>query len=255
MVLTFMPLILELGGELMLRKLDQLSGGLPVFGTISSDHHPDYHTSGTIYNGECYHDCVVISLISGDIKPRFILSAITEKKLQKQRAIITESSDSVLMKVNNEPVLSFMRELGLTVGNGIEGMSAIPFLVDYGDGTPPVARAMYLVTDEGYIVCGGDMPVGATLAIGKIDVWETASSTMDAILAQEDIHGVLLFPCLSRMAVLGGDMNSEMNIMRDKLGDVAYHVAYSGGEVCPVYNEQGETANRFHNFSLVGCIL
>ncbi|MDL2274366.1 FIST C-terminal domain-containing protein, partial [Oscillospiraceae bacterium OttesenSCG-928-G22] len=155
--------------------------------------------------------------------------------------------------------IEYARTLGLTADDGsIEGMSAIPFLVDFGDGTPPLARAIYQVTPEGYASFGGDMPVGATLAIGSLDyndVIESALTTTKSALETGKENGMLLFPCLSRNLALGGDVTAELKKIHDTLGGRVPHMAaYSGGEICPVYGPDGTPVNRFHNFTFIACV-
>lgn len=258
LALCILPLLNTFGGEILLRKLDEVSGGVPVYGTVACDDPSDFTTSMTIFGGEASRDRVALVLMEGNINPRFLVSAISEKKIQRQRAVITKSEQSLLMEVNNMRVLDYVKELGLAEGDGIEGMSAIPFIVDHNDGTPAVARAMYQVTPEGYIVCGADMPVGATLAIGGIDmddVIETSGTAIEKIADMEDVHGVLLFPCLSRLGALGLEMTRELDVVGEGLAGTPYLIAYSGGEVCPLYGSDGAPANQFHNFSIAACIL
>ncbi|MCD7947511.1 MAG: FIST C-terminal domain-containing protein [Oscillospiraceae bacterium] len=257
MALSFLPFLMNLGGEMLLQQLDAVAGGVPIFGTVGCDHTPDYHTTATIYNGEAYGDRVVLALFAGAIHPKFLVSAVSAQKLQKQRATITESQGCVLLTVNNMPVLDYMKTLGLSVGSGLEGMNTIPILVDYNDGTPAVARALYLMTPEGAMICGGNMPEGATLALGVIDdtdVLTTATNAAATALQDAVPAGVIFFSCLSRLAVLGAESTREMDVIRDQLGDLPYQVCYSGGELCPVYNHANEPQNRFHNFSIVACI-
>lgn len=258
MAIAFLPMILHRGGELLMDELNRVSGGIPIFGTIACDHLPDYSSSATIYNGGASRDALSMVLISGNVRPHFLVTAISDRKLQKQRAVITASEGCLLREVNDMPAMKYMETLGLLRGNGIEGMTAIPFIVDYNDGTPPMARALYLVTPEGHIVCGGAMPEGSALAIGSIDyedVLETTQQVTGKISELAGEGGVLLFPCLSRNTVLGTDVMAELDKISGGMGEKApYHVCYSGGELCPLYDEKEQLANRFHNFSIIACI-
>ena len=52
------------------------------------------------------------------------------------------------------------------------------------------------------------------------------------------------------------DTMAELETVREAVnGAVPYAMCYAGGEICPVYNEQGETFNRFHNYTCVLCAL
>lgn len=260
LVLAFAPLIREVGGELILNALDDAVGGAPIFGTIGSDQDTsEYSETHTIFNGRCSRDGLAVLAISGNISPYFLVASASEDKIQKQKAIITSSEGSVVREINNTPTIQYLKTLGLTKGDGVEGMSAIPFIVNYNDGTQSIARAIYMLTPEGYAVCGGAMPEGATLSIGAIDYEDillTAGEAMDALLATGRKNGLILFPCLGRNLVLGTDIRAEIDLIESRLSDsgIPYHLSYSGGEICPVYGDGEKTLNRFHNFTFIACI-
>ncbi|ULQ59833.1 FIST C-terminal domain-containing protein [Brucepastera parasyntrophica] len=151
-----------------------------------------------------------------------------------------------------------MQSLGLMTDYGVEGTNAIPFVIDYNDGTKPIARAIYAITTEGYAACGGEMPVNATLAIGSIDyedVIGTTTETVETVLHTDKKEGLLIFSCLARNLALGADALAEMETVSEKIqSSVPYHFSYSGGEICPVYTEDGNLVNRFHNNTFIACV-
>lgn len=257
MLLTFMSLMFNVGGDTVLRVLNEATGNVPNFGTISVDHTPDYHTSRVILNGEAYTDTMVIVVMCGDVRPSFLVASIPDSKIMKRRALITESNGNVLISVNGVPVIQYMETIGLARGGRLDGISAIPFIVDYNDGTKPVARSIFAMTPEGYAVCGGDLPVNATLSVGSIDmgdVLETTRRTLETALAARDNAGLLMYSCLSRSLTLGVDATAEMEAVRDIIGEAApYQFCYSGGEICPVYDADGRLVNRFHNDTIIVC--
>ena len=258
LLIPFLPLINHVGGELLLETLSDMAGDVPIFGTVACDQNLDYHQSHVIRNGEYFRDAMSLLLVAGNISPRFTLVSIPDAKVQKHHAIITESEGHLLRKVNDMPLLDYMQTLDLAEGGSIEGASAIPFVVDFGDGSRPAARAIYMVTEDHVAVCGGSMPVGATLAIGSIDfddVLETTDDLLSEIRTGSQSQGALAFSCVSRNLVLGADLEAELDRYRTTLSShIPYHVAYSGGEVCPVYTSAGKLVNRFHNFTAVACL-
>jgi hypothetical protein len=148
----------------------------------------------------------------------------------------------------------------LIAGKGVEGMSSIPFVVDYGDGTQPVARAIYGLNEDGSALCGGLMPEGSTLYIGRMDVEDilkTAENSINFLLKTDSLKGIILFPCLGRNMVLAMDPLAEIDLIRKQINDaVPWHLAYSAGECCPVTNiNSGHLESRFHNFTFIGCAL
>ena len=260
LILAFLPMLGAVSGELMLHALTEVSAGTPVFGTIACD--PDtarYHNSFTIHGNTHSRDGMSMLLISGKVNPRFVVASTSELNLRKQQAIITSSEGSVLKEVNGMLAREYFSSIGLLHGEGIEGMSSVPFVVNYNDGSQPVARAIYSLNDDGSASCGGVMPTGGTLSIGRMDVADillTAEQALEKLLHNEGVNGIIMFPCLGRNMVLGLAHLSEIEKVRGIVGDsLPWHLAYSGGEVCPVYGRDGCAMNHFHNFTFIACAI
>jgi hypothetical protein len=153
----------------------------------------------------------------------------------------------------------YFESIGLATGKGMEGMSSVPFVVDYGDGTQPIARAIYGLNDDGSAICGGLMPEGSTLYIGRMDIEDillTARTSLNTLMEGGNLNGIIMFPCLGRNMVLAMDPFEEIDIVKNTIGDrLPWHLAYSGGECCPVYAKNGLIVNRFHNFTFIGCAI
>jgi hypothetical protein len=258
MAIAFMPLS-GIGGELMLSALDIAVCGAPIFGTVACDFDTaTYSNTYTILNGEHYKDCLTFILISGNVNPRFVVTSTSEHNLQKQQAVITSSDGCLLRTVNNMSAKEYFDAIGL-VGKGVEGLSSIPFVVDYNDGTQPVARAIYGLDENGYATCGGVMPEGSSLYIGRMDVVDillTAETSVHDLMSSNNVCGLIMFPCLGRNMVLAMDSLAEINVIKNVIGDtLPWHLAYSGGECCPVYGKDGRPINRFHNFTFIACAI
>jgi small ligand-binding sensory domain FIST len=140
----------------------------------------------------------------------------------------------------------------------IKGINSYPFILDYNDGTQPVIRVMFAVTPDGSAVCGGKMPLGATLTVGTIDGDEVLASST-AILKQvakvAEGKTVLIFSCIGRFFSLGYENGREMERVREVLEKVPFYLCYSGGELCPVYGRDGTLTNRSHNDTMAICVL
>ena len=260
LILAFMPMLNTVSGEQMLNALNDAASGAPVFGTIACDSDTaHYSNSFTIHNGLCSRDGMSMILISGNVKPHFVVTSTSEQNLQKQHALITYSEGSVLKEINGQSVREYLSHIGLLQGEGIEAVSAVPFVVDYNDGSQPVARAIYSLNSDGSAVCGGLMPEGGTLSIGRLDVADillTAEQSLEKLLKNAGLNGIIMFPCLGRNMVLGVTPLSEIEKVEAVLGDsLPWHLAYAGGEACPVYGGDGRVMNRFHNFTFIACAI
>ncbi|MDR0387531.1 MAG: FIST C-terminal domain-containing protein [Treponema sp.] len=261
MMIPFVSFIESLGGEVIAQSLDKISEGLPLFGSLSVDLSKDFSLNRSIHNGKAGKRQVVFALLYGDLHPSFFLASLSEEKIQKQRGVITKSEENILMEVNNMTVIEYLQSIGIQKQDAAWAVSVFPFVIDYNDGTKPVSRSIYLITKEGYAACGGNMPENATLSVGGIDygdVMRTTGKTLEQVLQKKNEGGscLLMFSCLARYYVLESHTTDEMNKIQDILTDFSgYAFGYSGGEICPVYTENGNIVNRFHNCTFIACLL
>jgi hypothetical protein len=264
LMISFAPLLLNVSGDFFAEAWSSITGNVPVFGTLSVDHHQDYSEAHTFLNGKAYRDRLVFVLCYGDIKPTFIIGGISDKKLFRDKGVITASQGNQLQTVNGISAADYLLSLGLSKDeNGsIAGINAFPFVLNYNDGSPPIIRIMFAITPEGYAVCGGRMPEGAILTVGNIDAEEVISTTEEvlknALVIGENNgnkSGMLIFSCVGRFFIQGYNNSAEMERARAVLKDkIPFHMTYSGTELCPVYGKNGAIVNRSHNDTIVICV-
>ena len=260
MMFSFAPLLNNFGSDFYVEEMDKISGGLSNFGTLAVDHNDDYRESRVLLNGEAFENSVAIVLIQGDIEPTFYIGSISDGKVFPEKGVVTASEGNILQEVNGLPVIEYLLSLGLTrnEGGGITGINVFPIIVDYNDGTEPVARVMFALTPEGYAVCGGKVPVGSTLSIGSFDPAEIAATTERTLaraIADKKHNVMLIFSCIGRYFSQGYDTTAEFTQLLQPLEDagVCYLGTYSGGEICPVYDAGGASFNRNHNNTFIIC--
>jgi len=255
-ILSYFPLMQTVSGDMILTAVDNATGGIPLFGTMAIDHTPDYSTICTIHNGEAYREAAVLGLIYGNVGYSFEIASLDEEKIGKQKAIITESSGNILIGVNGKPALEYMNEIGITRTELETGLGILPLVVDHKDGTKPVARAVFALTPDGHTVCGGAMPVGATLAVGRIFMNDVLQTTEKSVKQLNAMDGVLLsYSCMARFLALGADSDAEAVKVSEIAGGRNYMFAISGGEICPLPDADGKLINLFHNYTNVFCRL
>jgi hypothetical protein len=253
-ILAFAPITTDISGEHMLKVLDRVSGGTPIFGTLSNDTSPTYENAKTFRNGEMHAYKIALILIGGDFNPKFFVTALSERNIQQQSAVVTESEGYRLKRVNDMHLLDYLTSIGVDT-HGLAAVTTLPFLVDYKDGTKPTACSMYSITEEGAL-CGVAIPEGASLTFASVDynsvleTAETAATTALAYAEERGASGMIAIPCLSRCLVITPTSEAEMEKTREIIGDrMPFIFIYSGGEICPVYNTQGDMINRFHNLT------
>jgi hypothetical protein len=105
-----------------------------------------------------------------------------------------------------------------------------------------------------------DMPLSRYLEhSGLMDAWVATVSFPLVIDYNDGTKPVLLsscFSCLTRYPVLGMDTSAELEQVGPSIHNSTYQFCYSGGEICPVYVEKNKgLVNRFHNCTLIACVL
>lgn len=260
MIVSFLPMVTTASGEVMLEALSRASGQTPVFGTIACDlDSTTYSNTWVIHNGQALRNALSMILVSGNLRPRFVVASISEQNQHRQHAVITSSDGSLLKEVNGLSVKDYLSSIGLLQGVSIESIISLPFVVNFNDGSQPLARALYALHEDGTAACGGLMPEGGTLAICQMDTHDvllTAEQSLSQLMEHEGLGGLILFSCLGRNMALGLSPMAEIEKVQEKMGRARpWHLAYSGGEVCPVYSPEGRELNRFHNFTFIGCAI
>ncbi|MDR3192593.1 MAG: FIST C-terminal domain-containing protein [Treponema sp.] len=263
-MLAFAPLLMNVSGDFFAEAWTDITGNVPVFGTLAVDHNTDYHESQTILNEQTFRDRFVFALVYGNINPSFIVGGISENKIFREKGVVTASHGNQLQEVNGVSVADYLSSLGLSKNKDgiIEGINSFPFILDYNDGAQPVIRVMFAITPEGYAVCGGKMPVGASLTVGGINAEEVLNTTEETLKLALAIgesngskHGMLIFSCVGRFFVQGFDTAAEMKKVKKVLENkLPFHFAYSGTELCPVYGSDRAVYNRSHNDTIIICI-
>jgi hypothetical protein len=255
-IIAYAPFMPSVAGAVILDQLKTVSGGgIPIFGGLACDHPLDFLYTKTFRNEVISGNSVILLLMEGEIRPQFFMASISTANMQRQYGIITESKGCIVKKVNDMPFVDYLRTIGLPVENFTK---AIPLMVSYKDGAIPLARAVHqIIEEDGSAICGGNMPVNATIIIGQLkpdDILLTAQNTAAQALKAHGAGGMFINSCLSRNLMLGKKFNDEMQKVMTVINQtIPYQMCYMGGEICPVKTGK-ELVNRFHNFTFAVCV-
>ncbi|MDR1471313.1 MAG: FIST C-terminal domain-containing protein [Synergistaceae bacterium] len=256
-IISFFPFLRDVSAAELLKSFDKTCGSVPIWGSVSGDMDTSYEHCRTLWNAEADIATLAMLLVHGPIEPKFVLTSIPERNMRDSSAIITKSEGCVIKEVNGMRFDKYVKSVGLVL-RGTEESSTIPLLINYGGGSKPVALAIYDMRDDGTALCGGEIPQGSVLIIGQVDydgIIETTGASMDTLMAQEGKNGLLLLPCVSRYIMLAPRQEDEMRaILRTVDGKIPFIMGYSGGEICPVLENDGKYHNRHHNFTFSACL-
>ena len=257
LIFTFFPVHKTLSGALMIRAFDEACGGIPFWGSLSTNIEIIHEKSHVFLNGETSPDVLAILLLYGPVKADFVVVSMPEMNIMQNRGIITDSEDCVIKSINGLPAKKYFESLGVIIMP--TAATNTPIMVYYEGTTEPVALAIFSINDDGSLLCGGEMPKGAAVAIGEINssgIIASATAGLDRLLQSGLKGGAFLLPCVTRYVMLTPNQSSEINLATDKFGKkIPFMLAYSGGEICPVRDETGKLQNRFHNYTFSACIV
>jgi hypothetical protein len=262
--LTFIPYLWQFAGDEILSVLNDVSGGVPLFGMMAFDYSTFMRAPRVLFNGESYDDRCAIVLLSGNVHPRFTSVSIPKEKITKSASVVTDSDRNILKGVDGVPVFTYLENLGFAENGNLKWPVPLGLLVDYPDGERTVTLALLAEkTPDGNIVMGASVPVGSTFRIGFVEHGDVLASvpSVTKLIEEERTDVFLFFSCALRNFALGLDNLAEIERVREVLGDsasdgaVPYLFAYTGGEVCPHRTEDGRFLNCYHNMTAIGCAL
>jgi hypothetical protein len=257
LLLTIAPIIENIGGDDFVKAIDMVSGGVPLFGSLAFTHSPDFSGIETWGDGERHTKALTLVALFGEVEPEFHLTTIPDERRIHQKATITKAEKNQIQSINGLASLDYLETIGLAQNGQVTALPAIPFVLTLNDGSQ-VVRTVYSTTEEGFIVAFGDTPQGSEVGFAEVDddfVIKTTGETIAEITATK-AENIVIFSCVGRRWTLGVRTNEETKEMVKHLDKLCqFSLAYSGGEICPVRNRQGDLVNRFHNFSMIACVL
>ncbi|MDR2108196.1 MAG: FIST C-terminal domain-containing protein [Coriobacteriales bacterium] len=258
--ISYLPYLHDISGAQMLQTLDEAAEGRPVWGGIASGVDMTYAFSTVLHNGSAKETVCSLLLIGGAVEPEFVVTSIPSRNVFESKALVTSSEESLIREINGIAAQEYFRSIGIQPDD--HDTTTIPIIVDSGDGSKPVALAMYGADENGAVLCGGFVPQGSTLSIAGIDregILDTAQASLDELAALDKHSGLLLMPCVTRYIMLAPNPEAEMELALKYLSatepSLPYYLGYAGGELCPVKAGDGKYHNRFHNFTFSACIL
>lgn len=264
LAIIFPPLIAENAGDQYIECFEEMCPNMPVFGSIAIDDTVEYETCYTLRDGHASRDCLSFLLMSGNVSPRFVVAAIGDNNALPYAGEITKSEGHIVHEINDQGAYSYFEGIGMAKDGKLdEGLQFVPFLLDFKkradyDGIP-VVRAMVYFDENGYGICRGYMYENSVFTLTNPtdeDILETSIDLVEKVNALSDKNATLIFSCMVRRMKFGGEPMREIDMLLEKIDkDTPFMMAYAGGEICPTSFDGTNVTNRFHNYSMIACIL
>jgi hypothetical protein len=239
------------GGNIM-EWLDETTGGLDTFGTVTLSYPYSEEACSIFYNGVFYAARVALVLFCGALEVSFSAKRVPVERFVIKNIIVTKSRKNVLEEFNGTPAVTFLKEIGLIEKDEELALLSIPICI-HKPGGEYRTLVMQGVANAEHIICHSEVPPGSVISIGNIN-HEDVVSSMKTLAREipENSCGAILYSCYIRSLALGLDTEAEAAFLAEHVKS-PFLFAYSGGEFCPINGQTGRRSNAFLNASIVGC--
>ncbi len=264
LAIIFPPLLAENAGDQYVEVFETLCPNLPVFGTVAIDDTTTFDSCFTMCGEAVSRDRMSFILLAGEVSPRFIVSSLSDDNKLPYTGEITRSEGHIVYEINGQSAYDYFVGLGMAKDGKLdEGLQFVPFLLDFKkrfdyDGVP-VVRAMVHFDERGAGICRGYVYQNAVFTLtnpAPEDILLGSLALVEKINALPDRQLVILFSCMVRRMIFGGEPTREIDMVLEKMDPgVPFMMAYAGGEICPTSASKNAVTNRFHNYSMIACIL
>jgi hypothetical protein len=257
-------------GDDLVAAVNALPETLPVFGTVTFNMDTLASPHYVLCGKKLATDIHAFVALYGDFEPKFqITSSFALEESFSDALEITDAEGTILKAVNGIPVLEYLKKQGMvTTDNivaGTYGIWVIPAILTYPDGTRVVRAFPGVVEGTENIHSTGTMKAGAKIKFAYLDGDKTLASAVklfENITAAKE-NSVMAYSCVARAWSLGSHFSAEAEKIEECAGayqktnnsPLNYYVAYSGGEICPVKDNDGKLVNLLHNYTLASCAL
>jgi hypothetical protein len=264
LVMPFLALTPHFTGDNLVDTVNALPEPFPLYGTIAFNMSMTENTHFTMINGKTPLDTHVFVAFYGNIEPKFhVTNAFFDfdENFQSDFATITEASEAVLKSVDGIPTLKYLMEQGII--SKPDSLVVLPAILIYPNGTNVVRAFPGMVEGTDFFWATGSMKTGAKIKFAHLDGEKTLVSAEHLMkeLVESKENVVLMHSCAARAWSLGTKYFAEAQKIAECADEykeannvpLNYSLAYSGGEICPVWDKDGKMVNTLHNYTLVAC--
>jgi hypothetical protein len=259
LVMPFLSMGPYFSGDDLVDAVNALPEPFPLYGSIvfNTDQEKGHHV---LVDGKISSDVHVYVAFYGNFEPKFhITTAFFD--FQGTSADVTDAEGTVLKAVNGMTTLQYLREQGMVPADetAITASWTIPAILTYPNATQVVRAFPGLVEGTEFAWATGFIKTGARISFAHLDGDKTVASAalmIEKLVASKKTN-VIIYSCAARAWSLGTEYDAEMKKIAEcvKVAGAPFNfsLAYTGGEICPVWDKDGKMINILHNCTLTAC--
>ncbi len=268
-IFAYSPWWGNVSNDNVVKILDEISGGVPVFGGIASDGWT-FDNTHVFANDTVAKNRVALMMISGNVRSVFTIEHSTTG-LTNSHKVVTKSEGPTVYTLNNESATEYLEEMGIISEktNVLTDYLANPFISTItkteDNDEIDVIRALVTIDHENKS-CSfiGNVEEGSELnmvLISRKDIEGSVKKAFDDIFEMIEktqdykFSTILCSSCGARYSLIVSDKNTEGKAYADRLPEgVNVQGFYTYGEFCPAKGKKfGKLYNVISNESL--CIV
>jgi hypothetical protein len=258
MGLAYASFMSFVSGDKIVKAFSDGLPGVPLYGSLPISDESDFSDSYTIHNGESTEYGGVFLGIYGNIKLKFLLTALSEGKVYMTHGIVDKADGNIVYQINGMTAAEFVVAKGIATKETAGNIVAQPAIFTYPDGSIIMRNVLNVDFDKGTFLLSGDVHSGAIIDFALIsanDVKASAKGLINEIAElYENASVVFFYSCATRLWSLGTESKAEIEMIEDTLNNTKYQFAFSGGEIYPMLID-GKYINTFQNNNLTACII
>ena len=273
LIFLLAPYCHDLTSDNYSNELDLVSGGVPVFGGVATDHY-DMQYQKTFLSGTSYERGIVFLLLGGNIHPVFAMEQDFSDAIGR-KGVVAKSDGNQVYRVGEQSFKGFLASFGPVPADSdvIYFYQSTPFVLELPDNAEdeqPTVRALLSIDHD--TEAGGflsHIPEKTSISLHmfkKENIFTSCDKTFEALTGRMrknldyNYSLLLIASCNARHLLMGDDKNIEARIITEKLRDFPASLNalgfYGLGEICPTrLNSAGRAKGRFHNYSIVVCAI
>jgi len=267
MAFTFLAPLNHFSGDNLIEAVNDIKDPFPLFGTIAF-YLGELDLSCQIAVNKSYSsDTIIFLAVYGNVEPQFyVTTSFAFEESFSQDAEITDASDATLKTINGISAVQYLKQQNIiTDDNTVIGTTiwAVPAILSYPNGISVVRAFVTVIDGTEHILATGTMKIGAKIKFSILDSDKTIASAEQLMNNLSDLQkkDIIAYSCGARAWSLGINHSAEAKTIQlvaekhlEKSGNMLrYSIAYSGGEICPIYNDQKQLINVLHNYTLIAC--
>lgn len=268
-IVLYIPWIPGVVYDDILDALTEASGGIPIFGGISSDEW-EFDNCYAMCSVGSFQNRAAMLLVGGNFNPKFATS-FSINWSSENAVTVTKSSGATVYEIEGQPAMDYFKSIGLDLpeGNVFSDCLASPMIFKYisqNGEEISIVRNLYTadpkdgsVTFAGRVLQGSKMTMAFTSRVAIDHSIKEPVRALESEMKKDPDYkysGILVSSCTGRYCLVVANKDTECSALK-KAVDYGLIVTggYLNGEFCPVKDKKsGKYTTLLNNetFTLMG---